>query len=80
MAGAFGTYLDLKSAVSIGMFPPLPLHRFRQVGNAAGTGARQMLISATRRREAEAIVDRVRYIELTAHPGFSDIYMSAMPL
>jgi len=80
VAGAFGTYLDLKSAVSIGMFPPLPLHRFRQVGNAAGTGARQMLISAMRRREAEAIVDRVRYIELTAHPGFSDIYMSAMPL
>ncbi len=36
-----------------------------------------MLISATRRREAEAIVDRVRYIELTAHPGFSDIYISA---
>ncbi len=39
-----------------------------------------MLISATRRREAEAIVDRVRYIELTAHPGFSDIYMSAIAL
>jgi len=66
VAGAFGTYLDLKSAVSIGMFPPLPL--------------RQMLISATRRREAEAIVDRVLYIELTAHSDFSDIYMSAMPL
>lgn len=80
VAGAFGTYLDLKSAMSIGMFPPLPLQRFKQVGNAAGTGARQMLISATRRREAEAIVDRVRYIELTAHPNFSDVYMSAMPL
>ncbi len=80
VAGAFGTYLDLKSAMSIGMFPPLPLSRFKQVGNAAGTGARQMLISATRRRQAEAIVDRVCYIELTAHPDFSDIYMSAMPL
>jgi uncharacterized 2Fe-2S/4Fe-4S cluster protein (DUF4445 family) len=80
VAGAFGTYLDLKSATSIGMFPPLPLSQFRQVGNAAGTGARQMLISAARRRQAEAIAARVRYIELTVHPGFSDIYMSAMPL
>ncbi len=80
VAGAFGTYLDLKSATQIGMFPPLPLNRFRQVGNAAGTGARQMLISGARRRLAEAIVDRVHYIELTAHPSFTDIYMSAMVL
>ncbi len=80
VAGAFGTYLDLKSATRIGMFPPLPLNRFRQVGNAAGTGARQMLISATRRRVAESIVDRVHYIELTAHREFTDIYMSAMVL
>jgi uncharacterized 2Fe-2S/4Fe-4S cluster protein (DUF4445 family) len=80
VAGAFGTYLDLKSATRIGMFPPLPLNRFQQVGNAAGTGARQMLISVARRRIAETIVDRVRYIELTAHPSFTDLYMSAMVL
>jgi uncharacterized 2Fe-2S/4Fe-4S cluster protein (DUF4445 family) len=80
VAGAFGTYLDLKSATRIGMFPPLPLNKFRQVGNAAGTGARQMLINAGRRRLAAAIVDRVRYIELTAHQAFTDIYMDAMYL
>lgn len=80
VAGAFGTYLDLKSATQIGMFPPLPLNRFRQVGNAAGTGARQMLISVPRREVAESIVERVRYIELTAHPSFTDIYMEAMIL
>jgi uncharacterized 2Fe-2S/4Fe-4S cluster protein (DUF4445 family) len=80
VAGAFGTYLDLKSAIRIGMFPPLPLQRFRQVGNAAGTGARQMLVSAPRRRLVETIIERVRYIELTAHPSFSDLYMSAMVL
>ncbi|MGC9467833.1 MAG: ASKHA domain-containing protein [Anaerolineae bacterium] len=80
VAGAFGTYLDLKSATQIGMFPPLPLNRFRQVGNAAGAGARQMLISSKRRRISESIVERVHYIELTAHPSFTDIYMSAMVL
>jgi len=80
VAGAFGTYLDLKSATRIGMFPPIPLSRFRQVGNAAGSGARQMLISEERRRTAESIVDRVTYIELTAHEAFTDIYMDAMVL
>ncbi len=80
VAGAFGTYLDVKSAINIGMFPPLPLHRFQQVGNAAGTGARQMLISRERRRIAESIVGRVHYIELTAQPSFTDFYMEAMVL
>ncbi len=80
VAGAFGTYLDLKSALRIGMFPPIPISRFKQVGNAAGTGARQMLVSASRRRLAETISERVHYIELTAHPSFADIYMSAMVL
>jgi len=40
IAGAFGSYIDVSSAMTIGMLPNLPLERFRQVGNAAGTGAR----------------------------------------
>ena len=80
VAGAFGTYLDLESAIRVGMFPSLPLERFKQVGNAAGTGARQMLISAEQRRLAEKIIDHVRYVELTVHPEFTDVYMDAMYL
>ena len=80
VAGAFGTYLDLESAIRIGMFPALPLDRFRQVGNAAGTGARQMLISAEQRRLAAHIGERVRYVELTVHPEFTTVYMDAMYL
>ena len=49
VAGAFGTYLDIASTVRTGMFPACRWARFRQVGNAAGAGARQMLISAERR-------------------------------
>jgi len=44
VAGAFGTYLDIASTVRTGMFPPLPLDRFKQGGNAAGAGARQILV------------------------------------
>jgi len=80
VAGAFGTYLDLESAIRIGMFPPLPPERFKQVGNAAGTGARRMLISAAQRRLAEQIGARVHYIELTVHPRFTTVYMDALYL
>ncbi|MEA3459553.1 MAG: ASKHA domain-containing protein, partial [Chloroflexota bacterium] len=53
IAGAFGTYIDVASAVAIGMVPQLPLNRFRQVGNAAGMGAKLALISRTKRIEAQ---------------------------
>ena len=78
VAGAFGTHLDLKSALRVGMFPNLPLSRFHQVGNAAGVGARQMLISRAVRREAERIVSGVEYVELTTYPRFHDVFVECM--
>ena len=75
VAGAFGTYLDLRSAVRTGMFPPLPLERFRQVGNAAGVGAKQMLVSLDKRREAEQIAVQIGYVELTSQPAFTPLFM-----
>jgi uncharacterized 2Fe-2S/4Fe-4S cluster protein (DUF4445 family) len=78
VAGAFGTYLDLNSAVRIGMFPDLPRERFQQVGNAAGTGARQMLVSAQRRRLAQDLAQRDRYIELTTYPDFTSRFVAAL--
>ena len=45
IAGAFGAYIDVASAIAIGLLPALPLDRFSQVGNAAGVGVRQLLAS-----------------------------------
>ncbi len=75
VAGAFGTYLDLRSAIRTGMFPPLPLDKFHQVGNAAGVGARQMLLSLDKRREAEQLASQIGYIELTSRPAFTSLFM-----
>ena len=80
IAGAFGTYLDVSSSVRIGMFPPLPLDRFHQVGNAAGAGARQMLVSLARREAAARLAPRAEYVELTVHPEFTHKYMKALYL
>ena len=78
VAGAFGTYLDLRSAVRVGLLPAIPLTRFRQVGNAAGAGARRLLLSRAARAEAAAIAARAQYLELTTHPAFADRFAEAM--
>jgi uncharacterized 2Fe-2S/4Fe-4S cluster protein (DUF4445 family) len=78
VSGAFGTYLDLTSAIRIGMFPPLPLEKFRQVGNAAGVGARQMLISMQKRRDAEKLAHRLAYLELATRKGFMELFVSEL--
>jgi uncharacterized 2Fe-2S/4Fe-4S cluster protein (DUF4445 family) len=80
IAGAFGSYIDVASAITIGMLPALPLHVFRQVGNAAGTGARLALISREQRAIAEEIGRRVQYIELASLPQFADLFGSSMSL
>jgi len=80
IAGAFGTYIDVASAVTIGMLPPLPLNRFQQVGNAAGMGAKLALISRSKRAEAQAIAHQVGYIELATAPRFAQIFAQAMYL
>lgn len=80
IAGAFGTYINVSSAVQIGMFPSLPAARFRQVGNAAGMGARQLLISRALRDEAARLAERITYIELTTRAGFQDAFVEYMTL
>ncbi len=78
IAGAFGTYLDPESAKTVGMFPKLPRERFHQVGNAAGMGAREMLVSKTARLKAETIRNAISYVELTVHPNFFDVYTTEL--
>jgi uncharacterized 2Fe-2S/4Fe-4S cluster protein (DUF4445 family) len=77
LAGAFGTFIDVESAVAIGMFPALPIERFKQVGNAAGTGARLALISLSQRLQAQEIALRDRYIELGNIPDFNRKFADA---
>jgi uncharacterized 2Fe-2S/4Fe-4S cluster protein (DUF4445 family) len=71
IAGAFGTYLDVQSGIDIGMFPRIDRHRFKQVGNAAGAGARMALLSTVQREHAKRLVEHVEYVELTTEKEFS---------
>jgi uncharacterized 2Fe-2S/4Fe-4S cluster protein (DUF4445 family) len=80
VAGAFGTYLDVGSALAVGMFPSLPRERFVQVGNAAGIGAKLVLVSRRCRGITDDIARRIEYVELTTHPHFVEAYTAALML
>ncbi|MBM3706510.1 MAG: DUF4445 domain-containing protein, partial [Actinobacteria bacterium] len=72
IAGAFGSYIDPKNIVDIGMFPDISLKKIFQVGNAAAVGAKMVLVSDALRKKAEEIAANVNYLELTVFPSFSD--------
>ena len=78
IAGAFGSYINVSSAIRVGLFPRLPLDRFRQVGNAAGMGAYQLLVSKESRNLVDQLTKELEYVELTTHPDFSSEFMRQM--
>lgn len=78
LAGAFGTYLNIDTSVAIGLMPDQPLEKYRQVGNAAGEGAREILISREMRTRARELARQIDYVELTVYPGFRRIFAKAM--
>lgn len=77
IAGAFGSYIDPKNVVNIGMFPKVSLKKIVQVGNAAAVGAKMVLVSSQQRKKAENIAKKVKYLELTVFPTFSDHFVKS---
>lgn len=80
IAGAFGTYINRESAVNVGMLPEFNLLDIEQVGNAAGTGARMMLLSRKARDESKKIRKKVEYIELATLTNYNKAYLDALLL
>lgn len=80
IAGAFGSYIDVTSALDLAMLPPVPLEHIKQVGNAAGMGAKRALISKTQRTEAHNIARKAHYLELAGNAMFNQNFISAMQL
>jgi len=78
LAGAFGNYLDTRSAVRIGLIPALPPEKIRSVGNAAGLGSQLALLSGKAKLEADHIAKTTQHIALTNRPEFQVAFAEAM--
>ena len=78
LAGSFGSYLSPASAVRIGLVPRLPVMRIVSAGNVAGEGAKMVLLSARERAGADALLEEVRYVELSDRPDFNDRFVDQL--
>ena len=78
LAGGFGNYLSIASAVRIGLIPALGEGRVRYVGNAAALGAQLCLLSEAERARADALARRIEHVSLAAHPDFEQIFVDCM--
>lgn len=78
LAGAFGSYIDRESALTMGMFPDCELEKVQAVGNAAGDGAKLALLDRGKRKEAMEVAHSVEFVETAVEPDFQDRFALAM--
>jgi len=78
LAGAFGNFINKKSASRLGLIPHISLHKIKSVGNAAGRGAEMTLLSEEIKKIGQKITKEVVYIELSSRPDFQKEFIDAM--
>jgi uncharacterized 2Fe-2S/4Fe-4S cluster protein (DUF4445 family) len=77
VAGTFGSYINPRSAIVLGMLPDLPLHTYEALGNTSLTGATMALLSLKKREEVDEIRNRVTYVEMNVNQGFMNEFTAA---
>jgi len=80
LAGAFGSHIDVKYAMVLGMVPDCDLAHVTSAGNAAGTGARITLLDKKARVEIEEVVRQIEKVETAVEPRFQEHFVEAMAI
>ncbi|MGB0845901.1 MAG: ASKHA domain-containing protein [Thiolinea sp.] len=78
LAGAFGSHIDVKHAMVLGLIPDCPLENVASAGNAAGTGARIALLNQGARKTIESVVRDIEKIETAVEARFQEYFVDAM--
>jgi len=78
LAGSFGSYLSPASAIRLGLVPRLPVLRVVSAGNVAGEGAKMALLSVRERAGALALLEEVKYVELSDRADFNDRFVEQL--
>ena len=79
-AGAFGSHIDVKYAMVLGLIPNCKISEVTSAGNAASTGARIALLDSESRQEIETAVKQIEKIETATEPLFQDYFVKAMSI
>ena len=77
VAGGIGSGINMKNAVTIGMFPDIPLDHFHYIGNSSQAGAYAMLLSSEAREKVFELGRSMTYLELSNEPSYMDEFVAA---
>ena len=78
LAGAFGSHVDVKYAMILGLIPDCEISHVTSAGNAAGTGARIALLDRNSREEIRQVVRNIEKVETAVEPSFQKHFVDAM--
>ena len=77
LAGGFANYVNVRNAIEIGFLAPVPEDRIVKIGNAAALGAKEMLLSRSKRQSTEKLAQQIEHVELETTPDFFEIFVEA---
>ena len=77
VAGGIGSGINIRNAIGIGMFPDLPLNKYRFIGNSSLAGAYAMLVSKAAEEQLLKLSKAMTYMELSVEPGYMDSFVAA---
>jgi len=80
LAGAFGSHIDVKYAMVLGLIPDCELGNVTSAGNAAGSGAHIALVDVNARREIEREIRKIEKIETAVEPRFQEHFVEAIAI
>ena len=78
LAGAFGNYLNIKNAKTLGILPNIADEKIIPIGNSAGLGACKILCAKELWDKSSSLLRTCKHIELASHHAFQDIFVSNM--
>ncbi|MDD4726975.1 MAG: ASKHA domain-containing protein [Tissierellia bacterium] len=76
LAGAFGNYLNKKSAINIGLFPEIDVKKIKLIGNSSALGASMALLSEDVFVDMSKLIKKIEYIELSTYPTFQKEFIN----
>ena len=78
IAGAFGNYLNIQNAMTLGLLPPINPEKIFFIGNSSLAGAKALLLSEHAKQKTEALVNKIQYVSLATNPKFQDTFIAAL--
>ncbi len=78
IAGAFGSFINKKDMMVLGMIPKMVYSKVEDVGNAAGAGAVMVLCDDYYLEKSKQISKKIRVVELAGNPDFQNAFIKAL--